>query len=67
MNKSYNIFSIILGLVFGFIIMKLKNNNNFHGPNSNIIRQNVYQYGNKYGNKCYTYTPEVYMCGTDVK
>jgi len=47
----FSILGFILGLQFYKTI-----NIEYHGPNSNIIRKNIYKFDNKY----YKFTPE--MC-----
>jgi len=51
------IISIILGIIVGCIFF-WKNNVTYHGPNSNIIKNEII----KDGNKCYTFEPAIFMC-----
>lgn len=37
---------LVIGLLIGIIIRKYKKN--YHGANSNIIKQNIYKFKNKY-------------------
>ena len=52
--------SIIIGFILGYIVsgIHIRKNLNYHGPDSNIIRIYIYQFGNKY----YKFTPEVCIC-----
>lgn len=56
-NMIISVFmGIICGIVIGFFLpfRSVKT----HGPDSNIIRNQVY----KVGNKCYQFTPQVVIC-----
>lgn len=55
------IFSVIIGFIIGYILIKLISNviTKCHGPNSNIIRKIVYK--NNLG-KCYKYVPKLCIC-----
>jgi hypothetical protein len=48
-------------LIFKYLIYEIILRDKYHGPNSNIVRQKIYNYGNT----CYEFTPEIYMCGTN--
>ena len=50
----------IIGNIVGYYFMKslLYMNQNFHGPDSSIIRKNIYHYKGKY----YKFIPEVCIC-----
>ena len=52
--------SIICGFILGYIIctIYIRKNLNYHGPNSNIIRKYIYQFGTKF----YKFTPQVCIC-----
>ena len=58
---NVNVFILLLGIIFGFIIYNYFNKNMlYHGPNSNNIRKMVFV--NKKNKKCYIFEPRVYMC-----
>lgn len=46
---------IISGFLFGIFFFYYFLNIEFHGPNSNIIRNNIYKFNNKY----YQFTPQL--------
>ena len=53
--------SIILGFTIGVRLMKyLVPNTEEHGPDSNIIRKEIYQDQNM---NCYHYEPVAHLCG----
>jgi hypothetical protein len=54
------IFIIIIGYTIGYYLMSsyIYSNQNFHGPDSNIIIKNIYHQDGKY----YTFIPEICIC-----
>jgi hypothetical protein len=54
------IIGIIIGYILGYYLMKslIYINQNFHGPDSNIIRNTIYYQNGKY----YRFIPEVCIC-----
>lgn len=58
---KYIIFSIIIGFLFGYIIYYIYNKQItiVHGPDSNIIRNNIYIGKNK---KYYKLIPNICFC-----
>lgn len=48
------IFTSIFGFILGYIFFKY-NYVDIHGPNSNIVRKNIYKFGDKY----YKFTPQL--------
>lgn len=62
MNRMY--VSVLLGLIVGWMIMYWWiRRPKIHGPNSNIIREQIY----RDNDKCYKYTPMPYVCSTRSK
>jgi hypothetical protein len=58
LNLITLLFGFILG-IFTFLIYNiLINRNKYHGPNSNIIRKEIYKYKDKY----YMYEPIICPC-----
>ncbi len=57
-----NIITCIIGFILGIIVFiiynKLINRSKYHGPNSNIIRTEIYKYKDKY----YMYEPIICPC-----
>lgn len=55
-----NIFVVIIGYIIGYYFMKsiLYANQNVHGPDSSIIRRNIYHQNGRY----YKFIPEVCIC-----
>jgi hypothetical protein len=65
-DNFINIFvSIILGIIAGYIIklLLIKNNVNYHGPNSNYEKFKVYNDGDK----CFMMVPKICICPIDIK
>lgn len=55
------LFLTVLGLIVGIFLGKYWFNQPIiHGPDSNIIKYNVYQ---EEDGKCYKYNPKPYVCG----
>ncbi len=55
------IFSFLIGFTLGYIIMKFTYFKKIHhGPNSNIIKENIFYDENNY--KCYHFVPKSYVC-----
>jgi hypothetical protein len=55
---SNELMSIIFGCLFGFIIILMINKPVYHGPNSNVIRKQIF----KQNGKCYKFNPVVHIC-----
>jgi len=53
--------SILIGFITGFILSKIiiyiyyKKIQEYHGPDSNIIKKNIYKFNNKF----YKFTPQL--------
>lgn len=55
------ILSIILGFLLGYALMFFCNSDiNYHGPDSNDVKKNVYT--DKNTNTCYQFVPQTYIC-----
>tara|TARA_Y100001958_G_C21168537_1_gene500774 strand:+ start:775 stop:966 length:192 start_codon:yes stop_codon:yes gene_type:complete len=58
LNLITALFGFILGIFTFLIYNKFINRNKYHGPNSNIIRKEIYKYKDKY----YMYEPVICPC-----
>lgn len=59
------IFSIMIGFLFAYwlgIIYQYYNQIQYHGPNSNTIRKEIYQKNDIDGERCYQFQPVVHIC-----
>ena len=56
-----NLFSVLLGLLFGYITIKLMCPiEQHHGPNSNQIKR--FTYIDKKNGQCYKFIPQAHIC-----
>ena len=53
-------FGLIVGILLNLFIMG--NGNIYKGPNSNIIKHNIF----KENGKCYRLVPKIYLCPIDI-
>ncbi len=54
------IYSLTLGLMTGYLIIQLVNHPILHGPDSNIVLQQIYYDSNQ--QQCYRYVPRPNLC-----
>lgn len=58
------ILNITLGLIIGFLIyLTLNCSNIYKGPNSNIIKKQVFELNGK----CYKFVPVVHICPSHIR
>jgi uncharacterized membrane-anchored protein YhcB (DUF1043 family) len=61
------ILSLLCGFVCGYLIIKLLRQSlqSYHGPDSNVIRKQIYF--DDQNRECYQYVPKPYICPTSAK
>jgi hypothetical protein len=64
MNIENILINIIIPIILAQLCFKIYNKKIIMtGPNSNVIKKNIY----KYNNKCYKLIPKIYICPKNTK